>query len=61
MSNYFVGKEHTELSNWLRQTWLKEGPPVYFIEGFSGVGKNFYGAECCAKLRVVEACHGKHA
>ena len=41
MSNYFVGKEHTELSNWLRQTWLKEGPPVHFIEGFSGVGKTF--------------------
>ncbi|MFZ4656244.1 MAG: AAA family ATPase, partial [Caldilineaceae bacterium] len=39
MSFYYVGKSHTELTTWLRQTWLKEGPPVCFVEGFSGVGK----------------------
>ena len=39
MPIYSVGKTHSELSNWLIQNWLKEGPPVCFIEGFSGVGK----------------------
>ena len=39
MPNYFVGKNRTELIDWLLQTWLKEGPPVCFLEGFSGVGK----------------------
>ena len=39
MPIYSVGKTHSELSNWLIQDWLKEGPPVCFIEGFSGVGK----------------------
>ncbi len=40
MPNYYVGKKHTELTKWLLQTWLKEGPPICFIEGFSGVGKS---------------------
>ncbi len=39
MPIYSVGKTHSELSNWLILDWLKEGPPVCFIEGFSGVGK----------------------
>src|SRR5574342_697421 len=39
MPNYFVGKNHTELTGWLFGTWLKDGPPVCFLEGFSGVGK----------------------
>ncbi len=39
MPNYYVGKNRTELTDWLLQTWIKEGPPVSFIEGFSGVGK----------------------
>ena len=39
MPNYFVGKNRTELIDWLLQTWINEGPPVCFVEGFSGVGK----------------------
>lgn len=39
MTNYFVGKNRTELIDWLLQTWMTDGPPVCFIEGFSGVGK----------------------
>ena len=35
----YLGRRHAELSSWLAQTWLKEGPPVCFVEGFSGVGK----------------------
>jgi len=34
-----LGKSHATLSVWLSQSWLKEGPPVCFVEGFSGVGK----------------------
>jgi AAA+ ATPase superfamily predicted ATPase len=40
MPNYYVGKKHTELTEWLLKTWLKAGPPICFIEGFSGVGKS---------------------
>ncbi len=39
MPNYYTGKNRTELTDFLLQTWLKEGPPICFIEGFSGVGK----------------------
>jgi tetratricopeptide (TPR) repeat protein len=39
MPNYYVGKNRNELIEWLLQTWLKEGPPVCFVEGFSGMGK----------------------
>jgi hypothetical protein len=30
----------TEWSQWLRDNWLPDGPPVSVIEGFSGVGKS---------------------
>lgn len=30
----------TEWSQWLRDNWLLDGPPVCVIEGFSGVGKS---------------------
>jgi tetratricopeptide (TPR) repeat protein len=39
MSKSFVGKRRGEILRWLRDSWLKDGPPVCFIEGFPGVGK----------------------
>src|SRR6266478_4636794 len=39
LSQNFFGESHAELAIWLSQTWLKEGPPICIIQGFSGVGK----------------------
>ena len=35
----FVGKNRAENLEWLTQAWLRNGPPVCFLQGFSGVGK----------------------
>lgn len=39
MPIHSIGKTHTELSSWLVETWIKDGPSICFVEGFSGVGK----------------------
>jgi AcrR family transcriptional regulator len=37
----FVGQAHTNLLQWLSQTWLLEkGKPICFLQGFPGVGKS---------------------
>ncbi len=35
----FIGKSRIKNLEWLLNTWLREGPPVCFLQGFSGVGK----------------------
>jgi hypothetical protein len=35
----YVGKSRKENLDWLLNVWLKDGPPVCFLQGFSGVGK----------------------
>ncbi len=35
----YIGKNRAENLAWLLNTWLKEGPSVCFLQGFSGVGK----------------------
>jgi tetratricopeptide (TPR) repeat protein len=39
MEKRIFGQGHTELLNWLTNRWLKQGPPICFVEGFSGTGK----------------------
>ncbi len=39
MVNKVLGKTHNRMLDWLQTQWLKDGPQVCFIEGFSGVGK----------------------
>ncbi len=34
-----IGNGYTTLLDWLSQSWLKDGPPVCIVQGFSGVGK----------------------
>jgi len=34
-----IGKNHTTQLNWLSDTWMQNGPPVCFLEGFPGTGK----------------------
>lgn len=40
MIKKYVGKSRLENLDWLLKVWLKEGPPVCFLQGFSGVGKS---------------------
>jgi len=39
MLKRYIGKNRTENLEWLVNIWLKNGPPVCFLQGFSGVGK----------------------
>ena len=40
MNTYgLIGQGHIKLVQWLTETWLPKGPPICFVEGFSGVGK----------------------
>ena len=41
----FIGKNHTDLLQWLSQTWLHQGSPICFVEGFPGVGKSSLARE----------------
>ena len=39
MLKKYIGKNRAENLDWLLNVWLQEGPPVCFLQGFSGVGK----------------------
>ena len=39
MPKKYIGKNRGENLKWLMEEWLKKGPPVCFLQGFSGVGK----------------------
>lgn len=39
MHKKYIGKNRVENLKWLTDVWLKAGPPVCFLQGFSGVGK----------------------
>jgi len=39
MLKKYIGKNRAENLDWLLKVWLQEGPPVCFLQGFSGVGK----------------------
>jgi len=40
MLKKYVGKNRRQNLDWLADDWLKNGPPVCFLQGFSGVGKS---------------------
>lgn len=39
MRKTYVGRNRAENLQWLAVRWLNDGPPVCFLQGFSGVGK----------------------
>lgn len=39
MPKKYIGKNRAGNLKWLTEVWLKEGPPVCFLQGFAGVGK----------------------
>jgi tetratricopeptide (TPR) repeat protein len=40
MAKTYVGKSRADNLHWLLNTWLADGPPVCFLQGFPGVGKS---------------------
>ncbi len=45
MPKKYVGGNRAENLNWLTNVWLTNGPPVCFLQGFSGVGKTDLAAD----------------
>src|SRR5215213_823939 len=39
MLKRYIGHNRAENLEWLANIWLKNGPPICFLQGFSGVGK----------------------
>ncbi len=39
MLKQYIGKNRKDNLDWLLNVWLKDGPPVCFLQGFPGVGK----------------------
>ncbi|MBU1072757.1 TIR domain-containing protein [bacterium] len=39
MKKKYIGKNRADNLAWLENVWLEDGPPVCFLQGFSGVGK----------------------
>jgi glycosyltransferase involved in cell wall biosynthesis/tetratricopeptide (TPR) repeat protein len=35
-----IGRARSDLYDWLTGTWLDDGPPVCFLQGFPGIGKS---------------------
>ena len=48
----FLGESHAKLTAWLSQTWLTDGPPICFIQGFPGVGKTFLARNLMKNLNI---------
>ena len=53
-----IGQTHLHLLQWLSQDWLQEGPPICFLEGFSGVGKSSLAYSLNGKVEGHEALGG---
>lgn len=53
------GAQRQQLLEWLATSWLKEGPPICFIEGFPGVGKTALAGDLCQVAKdagVFQTC-----
>lgn len=50
MHKKVFGAQRNDLLEWLNSTWLENGPPICFIEGFPGVGKTALASELSERL-----------
>lgn len=53
------GAQRQQLLEWLAISWLRDGPPICFIEGFPGVGKTALAGDLCEaakKAGVFQTC-----
>jgi tetratricopeptide (TPR) repeat protein len=55
MSKTYAGKCRAAILEDLSSGWLKEGPAVCILQGFSGVGKSALARELCKKLQEHNA------
>jgi tetratricopeptide (TPR) repeat protein len=58
MKRYF-GRSRSEALDYFTRVWLKEGPPVCFLQGFSGVGKTDLAHQLIEQALASGLC--KHA
>lgn len=49
------GAQRQQLLEWLAASWLSEGPPICFIEGFPGVGKTALAGDLCEVAKSESA------
>ncbi len=56
MHKKYIGKNREENLDWLLNVWLKEGPPVCFLQGFSGVGKTDLARDFCGMAESLGKC-----
>ncbi|RQO59416.1 glycosyltransferase [Variovorax sp. KBW07] len=48
------GTQRQQLLDWLRATWLRDGPPICIVEGFPGVGKTALAGDLCDAAKTVD-------
>jgi tetratricopeptide (TPR) repeat protein len=47
MHKKYIGVNRAENLDWFTNVWLTKGPPVCFLQGFSGVGKSDLARDLC--------------
>lgn len=47
------GKQRQLLLEWLKTTWLTDGPPICIVEGFPGVGKTALAGDLCDVTKTL--------
>ena len=55
MHKTHFGQSRRQVLSWLTESWLKNGPPICFVEGFPGVGKSELAAELLRHLQNLES------
>ena len=53
------GAQRQQLLDWMRTTWLRDGPPICIVEGFPGVGKTALADDLCGAAKndvAYQAC-----
>ncbi len=47
------GTQRQQLLEWLKTTWLPDGPPICIVEGFPGVGKTALAGDLCDVTKTL--------
>jgi glycosyltransferase involved in cell wall biosynthesis/tetratricopeptide (TPR) repeat protein len=47
------GTQRKQILDWLKETWLRDGPPICIVEGFPGVGKTALAGDLCEEAKTL--------